>query len=116
MLSIIPRVLPRLTPLPSRLPLLSLQARSFLTTPLLRNEIPEPNTRPEIDTPTSLDTFTEEEEMLRETVRKFATEVIGPKSFQMDEDEVMDPVSCRFNYTSHETITECVCWRYLATL
>ncbi|KAH8929860.1 acyl-CoA oxidase [Atractiella rhizophila] len=39
----------------------------------------------------SLYTFTEEEEMLRETVQKFATEVIAPKVREMDENERMDP-------------------------
>ncbi|KAK1925862.1 acyl-CoA dehydrogenase/oxidase [Papiliotrema laurentii] len=48
-------------------------------------------TRPAIETPVSLWNFTEEEEMLRESVRRFATDVIGPKVRQMDESEVMDP-------------------------
>ncbi|KAF8876250.1 acyl-CoA dehydrogenase/oxidase [Infundibulicybe gibba] len=39
----------------------------------------------------SLDNFTEEEEMLRESVRRFATEVVGPKVREMDENEKMDP-------------------------
>ncbi|KAI6033863.1 acyl-CoA oxidase [Pisolithus microcarpus] len=39
----------------------------------------------------SLDTFTEEEEMLRESVRRFATDVVGPKVREMDEKERMDP-------------------------
>ncbi|GHJ84387.1 hypothetical protein NliqN6_0789 [Naganishia liquefaciens] len=49
------------------------------------------STRPEIDTPPSLYTFTEDEEMLRESVRKFAQEVVGPKVYAMDEAEQMDP-------------------------
>ncbi|OBZ71891.1 Short/branched chain specific acyl-CoA dehydrogenase, mitochondrial [Grifola frondosa] len=39
----------------------------------------------------SLDTFTEEEQMLRESVRRFAQEVVGPKVREMDENEMMDP-------------------------
>ncbi|KAF8841316.1 acyl-CoA dehydrogenase NM domain-like protein [Paxillus ammoniavirescens] len=39
----------------------------------------------------SLDTFTEEEVMLRESVKRFATEVVGPKVREMDEKESMDP-------------------------
>lgn len=39
----------------------------------------------------SLDTFTEEEEMLRESVRRFATDVVAPKVREMDERESMDP-------------------------
>ncbi|KAJ9121166.1 hypothetical protein QFC24_004840 [Naganishia onofrii] len=51
----------------------------------------EESTRPEINTPPSLYTFTEEEEMLRETVRKFANEVVKPRVYAMDEAEQMDP-------------------------
>ncbi|KAI0723620.1 acyl-CoA oxidase [Earliella scabrosa] len=40
--------------------------------------------------PTSLDTFTEEELMLRESVRKFAEDVVAPKVREMDESEMMD--------------------------
>ncbi|KAJ7198468.1 acyl-CoA oxidase [Mycena pura] len=39
----------------------------------------------------SLDIFTEEETMLREAVRRFATDVVGPKVREMDENEQMDP-------------------------
>ncbi|GBE78918.1 Short/branched chain specific acyl-CoA dehydrogenase, mitochondrial [Sparassis crispa] len=39
----------------------------------------------------SLDTFTEEEQMLRESVARFAQEVIAPKVRDMDEAELMDP-------------------------
>ncbi|KAK7471300.1 hypothetical protein VKT23_002709 [Stygiomarasmius scandens] len=39
----------------------------------------------------SLDVFSEEEEMIRETVRRFATEVVQPKVREMDENEQMDP-------------------------
>ncbi|EMD41187.1 acyl-CoA dehydrogenase mitochondrial [Gelatoporia subvermispora B] len=39
----------------------------------------------------SLDTFTEEEQMLRESVARFAQEVIAPKVREMDENEHMDP-------------------------
>ncbi|KAK4057895.1 hypothetical protein OIO90_001114 [Microbotryomycetes sp. JL221] len=40
---------------------------------------------------TSLYTLTDEEEMLRDVVRKFAEEVVAPKSIEMDENEKMDP-------------------------
>ncbi|KAM0746492.1 acyl-CoA dehydrogenase NM domain-like protein [Meredithblackwellia eburnea MCA 4105] len=43
------------------------------------------------ETVPSLYTFTEEEEMLRDAVRKFATEVVQPKVSEMDEAEQMDP-------------------------
>lgn len=49
--------------------------------------------RDPVDTPLSLWNFTEEENMVRETVRRFAEDVIGPKAREMDEAEVMDPVS-----------------------
>ncbi|KZT62099.1 acyl-CoA oxidase [Calocera cornea HHB12733] len=39
----------------------------------------------------SLSTFTDEEEMLRESVRRFAHDVVGPKVREMDENESMDP-------------------------
>ncbi|KZO94849.1 acyl-CoA oxidase [Calocera viscosa TUFC12733] len=39
----------------------------------------------------SLHTFTDEEEMLRESVRRFAQDVVGPKVREMDENESMDP-------------------------
>ncbi|KAI0765518.1 acyl-CoA oxidase [Irpex lacteus] len=39
----------------------------------------------------SLNKFTEEEEMLRETVQRFAQDVVGPKVREMDENEMMDP-------------------------
>ncbi|KAL5508582.1 hypothetical protein ACEPAH_6201 [Sanghuangporus vaninii] len=39
----------------------------------------------------SLDTFTDEENMLRESVRKFSEEVVAPKVRDMDENEMMDP-------------------------
>ncbi|PFH50557.1 hypothetical protein AMATHDRAFT_60818 [Amanita thiersii Skay4041] len=44
-------------------------------------------------TPTlnSLDAFTEEEQMLRETVQRFANDVVAPKVREMDENEMMDP-------------------------
>ncbi|KAJ3395349.1 hypothetical protein HDU92_006005 [Lobulomyces angularis] len=38
----------------------------------------------------SLHTFTEEEQMLRESVAKFAKEVVRPKVFEMDEKELLD--------------------------
>jgi alkylation response protein AidB-like acyl-CoA dehydrogenase len=52
-------------------------------------------TREAIDTPLSLWNWTEEENMLRETVRRFAEDVVAPKARDMDENEVMDPVSVR---------------------
>ncbi|KAH8106344.1 acyl-CoA dehydrogenase/oxidase [Cristinia sonorae] len=39
----------------------------------------------------SLDAYTDEEQMLRETVVKFAEDVIAPKVREMDENEMMDP-------------------------
>jgi hypothetical protein len=39
----------------------------------------------------SLHTFTEEEELLRETVKRFSQEVVEPKVREMDENEKMDP-------------------------
>ncbi|CCM01037.1 uncharacterized protein FIBRA_03085 [Fibroporia radiculosa] len=41
--------------------------------------------------PTSLDVLTEEEKMLKESVARFAQEVIAPKVREMDEAEMMDP-------------------------
>jgi len=41
--------------------------------------------------PTSLDTFTDEEQMLRESAARFAQDVIAPKVREMDEAELMDP-------------------------
>ncbi|KAJ3557087.1 hypothetical protein NM688_g1655 [Phlebia brevispora] len=38
----------------------------------------------------SLDTFTEEEQMLRETVQRYAEDVVAPKVREMDENEMMD--------------------------
>jgi len=39
----------------------------------------------------SLDNFTEEEEMLRDAVKRFATDVVGPRVREMDEKEAMAP-------------------------
>lgn len=39
----------------------------------------------------SLHTFTEEEDLLRETVKRFSQEVVEPKVRDMDENEKMDP-------------------------
>ncbi|OCF35118.1 acyl-CoA oxidase [Kwoniella heveanensis BCC8398] len=61
-----------------------------LSTSAIRRNVQE-ITRPAIDTPLSLWNFTEEENMLRETVRRFAEDVIGPKVSKMDEEEHMDP-------------------------
>ncbi|KAF5331668.1 hypothetical protein D9611_007615 [Ephemerocybe angulata] len=57
-------------------------ARTFATSRCIREEHRQP---------TSLDTFTEEEQMLRESVRRFAVDVVGPKVREMDENEMMDP-------------------------
>ncbi|KAG8901238.1 hypothetical protein FRB99_005464, partial [Tulasnella sp. 403] len=48
-------------------------------------------TRPALSGLNSLHTFTEEEEMLRESVKRFAEDVVGPKVREMDENETMDP-------------------------
>ncbi|WVF69017.1 hypothetical protein IAT40_003791 [Kwoniella sp. CBS 6097] len=61
-----------------------------LSTSAIRHNVQE-IARPAIDTPLSLWNFTEEENMLRETVRRFAEDVIGPKVLKMDEEEHMDP-------------------------
>ena len=42
------------------------------------------------DAPTSLQAFTEEELMLKDTVARFAREVVQPKVSEMDEAELMD--------------------------
>ncbi|KAJ8085827.1 hypothetical protein AAF712_006988 [Marasmius tenuissimus] len=39
----------------------------------------------------SLDALTEEEQMIRETVQRFSTDVVQPKVREMDENEMMDP-------------------------
>ncbi|KAG8851971.1 hypothetical protein FRB96_008986 [Tulasnella sp. 330] len=49
------------------------------------------STRPSYEGLNSLHTFTEEEEMLREAVKRFAVDVVGPKVREMDENESMDP-------------------------
>lgn len=66
-------------------------ARTFTSSPIARGV--QEITRPAIDTPLSLWNFTEEENMLRETVAKFAQDVIAPKMREMDESEEMHPVS-----------------------
>jgi len=50
------------------------------------------STSPTWRAPTSLDTFTEEEQLLRDSVRRFAQDVVAPKVREMDENESMDPV------------------------
>ncbi|KAH8833165.1 acyl-CoA oxidase [Flagelloscypha sp. PMI_526] len=66
----------------SRLAQRSLARRTFASTSSIRS------------TPTlnSLDTFSDEENMLREAVARFATDVVGPKVREMDENEQMDPL------------------------
>jgi hypothetical protein len=49
-----------------------------------------------VEKPLSLWNFTEEENMIRETVAKFAQDVILPRARDMDEKEVMDKV-CPYN-------------------
>ncbi|KAH8115790.1 acyl-CoA oxidase [Phellopilus nigrolimitatus] len=56
-------------------------ARAFSSTRVARVETPL----------NSLDTFTDEEVMLQEAVRRFATEVVGPRVREMDENEMMEP-------------------------
>jgi len=63
--------------------------RQFHTSPIARGV--QELTREAIDTPLSLWNFTEEENMIRETVKRFAQEVIQPKVREMDETETMDP-------------------------
>jgi len=41
--------------------------------------------------PASLNTFTDEEDMFRDSVKRFASDVVGPKVREMDENESMDP-------------------------
>ncbi|KAF8901745.1 acyl-CoA dehydrogenase/oxidase [Gymnopilus junonius] len=41
--------------------------------------------------PASFSVFTDEEQMLRDTVKRFATDVVAPKVREMDENEIMDP-------------------------
>ncbi|PWN89885.1 acyl-CoA dehydrogenase NM domain-like protein [Acaromyces ingoldii] len=60
-------------------------ARLFSSTPLRRSEFENPFG------PNSLAKVTEEEEMLRDAVRRFAEEVIQPRVESMDEAEKMDP-------------------------
>ncbi|KAI0029672.1 acyl-CoA oxidase [Vararia minispora EC-137] len=74
MLRSIARIVPHSFP-----PRLAVASRAFSETYLRRNA------------PTSLHTFTEEEDMLRESVRRFAVDVVGPKVREMDEKERMDP-------------------------
>lgn len=65
-------------------------ARTFSTSPVTRGV--QEITRQAIDTPLSLWNFTEEENMIRESVAKFAQDVIAPKVREMDEKEQMDDV------------------------
>ncbi|KAJ3894281.1 acyl-CoA oxidase [Lentinula edodes] len=46
---------------------------------------------PRLDGVKPLDVLTEEEEMIRETVQRFANEVVKPRVREMDENERMDP-------------------------
>ena len=69
--------------------------------------------RPAVETPLSLWNFTEEEEMLRESVRRFAQDVIGPKVSEMDEKEVMDPAIIKGlfeNGVSDRLPKSCITW------
>ncbi|KAI8097891.1 acyl-CoA dehydrogenase/oxidase [Gilbertella persicaria] len=59
----------------------SLPKRTFAHSAIIRNAV---------GLPTSLQSFTEEELMLKDTVAKFAQEVVKPKVQQMDETEKLD--------------------------
>ncbi|KAJ7033450.1 acyl-CoA dehydrogenase/oxidase [Mycena alexandri] len=59
-----------------------LPARLFTTSRCIRSDAAPLN---------SLDVYTEEETMLREAVQRFATDIVGPKVREMDENEQMDP-------------------------
>ncbi|KAI8319798.1 acyl-CoA dehydrogenase NM domain-like protein [Martensiomyces pterosporus] len=58
-----------------------LSSSRFSTTPAALSESQIP----------SLHTLTEDEQMMRDVVSRFAREVVQPKVFEMDESEVMDP-------------------------
>ncbi|KAJ6497387.1 acyl-CoA oxidase [Mycena sanguinolenta] len=60
----------------------ALPCRLFTSSRYIRSDAPPLN---------SLDVYTEEETMLREAVQRFATDVVGPKVREMDENEQMDP-------------------------
>lgn len=60
-------------------------ARAFSASAIARDEFPT------VEKGQSLWNFTEEENMLRDSVRKFAEEAIAPKVREMDEKEVMCP-------------------------
>lgn len=66
-------------------------SRSFASTSVARGV--QEITREPVETPLSLWNFTEEENMLRDTVKRFAQDVVAPKAREMDEKEEMDPVS-----------------------
>ncbi|GFZ44980.1 hypothetical protein JCM24511_02706, partial [Saitozyma sp. JCM 24511] len=79
----------RAAPLRSRLVSRAGASRAISASPIARGV--QEITRPAIETPLSLWNFTEEENMLRETVKRFAEEVVGPRARDMDEKEMMDP-------------------------
>ncbi|KJA21670.1 hypothetical protein HYPSUDRAFT_41805 [Hypholoma sublateritium FD-334 SS-4] len=58
-------------------------ARALSTTPCRREEL--------VGIPRSLNTFSDEEIMLRDAVRRFASDVVAPRVREMDENESMDP-------------------------
>ncbi|KAJ7350857.1 acyl-CoA dehydrogenase/oxidase [Mycena albidolilacea] len=60
----------------------ALPFRLFTSSRCIRSEAPSVN---------SLDVYTEDENMLREAVQRFATDIVGPKVREMDENEQMDP-------------------------
>ncbi|KAJ7672120.1 acyl-CoA dehydrogenase/oxidase [Mycena rosella] len=60
----------------------ALPSRLFTSSRCIRSDAPPLN---------SLDVYTEEETMLREAVQRFATDIVGPKVREMDENEQMDP-------------------------
>ncbi|KAL0577561.1 hypothetical protein V5O48_004424 [Marasmius crinis-equi] len=75
---------------------ISRSARSVRARPLASNAARALSTtrhRASEDVPrlNSLDALTEEEQMIRETVQRFAADVVQPKVREMDENEMMDP-------------------------
>lgn len=78
-----------------RLPSTAAAARSISASSSSRYANPSPAAdavaHSENPTLPSLHTFTEEEEMLRDTVRKFSEEMVAPRVREMDEAEKMDP-------------------------
>ncbi|KAI9502662.1 hypothetical protein GGI25_003517 [Coemansia spiralis] len=70
---------------PTALPSVSLLTRSFSATRAFRDDTDDTVAK------TSLHTLTEDEQMMREMVSRFAVDVVQPKVSEMDEAEKMDP-------------------------